>query len=182
VLISTGRLSPEKGFDRLVELLLPLFCERDRLHLLIVGDGPSRETLRIKIERAQMRDRMHILGRRFDVPQLLGIAEIFLLASRFETFGIAAAEAMMAGRPVVAPRIFGLAEVVESGRTGILVDEACLEMEFAAAVARLLDDPAKRVQMGLAGRERALALFERRRVVNRIIGLYEDALVREKGR
>ena len=176
VLLSVGRLEHEKGFDRLLDLLLPVFQRRPDAVLLIAGEGSLGAFLGREVERLGLRGRVHLLGARQDVPQLCDLCEVAVLASRCESFGIVAAEAMMAGRPVVGPRIPGLDDVVESGRTGTLVDPDRLEVEFPAAVDRLLGDAGTRREMGQAGRRVAWDRFERRKVVARIARLYEDAV------
>lgn len=179
VLISIGRLEEEKRFECLIELLLPLFRTRDDLYLLIVGEGPLETELRAQIVAAGMEARMCLLGSRFDVPQLLKAADIFVLVSRVESFGIVALEAMLAGLPVVAVRVGGLGELIVPDVTGTLLDEAHMA-DFARTVALLLDDPARRKQMGKAGRKRALDHFERSKVVNRIVQTYDRVLTEQR--
>jgi len=176
LLIAIGHLDANKGFDRLILVLRSLLTESANVHLLIIGEGVLRVKLESEIANLRLQDRVHLLGHRSDIPDLLGAADVFVMSSHFESFGIVAAEAMMAGKPVVAPRIPGLNEVVESGKTGFLVEPDRLETEFPEAVARLLDNPELRIQMGQAGRQRALALFERERIVRRIIDVYEKML------
>jgi glycosyltransferase involved in cell wall biosynthesis len=176
ILLSVGRLEQEKGFDRLLSLLQPVFEWHPELVLLVAGGGSLRAFLANEAERLGLGGRLRLLGARHDVPELLDLCEIVVIASRFESFGIVAAEAMMAGRPVVGPRIAGLDEVVESGRTGTLVDPERLEVDFPAAVHHLLCDAQARQELGQAGRETALDRFERRKVVGQIARLYEEAI------
>ncbi|MCL5951128.1 MAG: glycosyltransferase family 4 protein [Chloroflexi bacterium] len=176
LLIAIGRLDANKAFDRLVTMLAPMLRGDSNLHLLIVGEGPMKAQVKAQIDDLHLRNQVHLLGRRLDVPQLLCAADVFVLASRYESFAIVAAEAMMARKPVVAPNIPGLNEVVVSGETGILVDESRLGIDFCDAVRGLLRDPAKRCRMGQAGYQRALALFEREKNTNRIFALYEKVL------
>ncbi len=181
VLLSVGRLNAEKGFDRLLSLLLPVFRRHPDLMLLVAGEGALRPFLQAESARLGLGSRVRLLGARSDVPSLCDLSETVVFASRVESFGIAAAEAMMAGRPVVGLRIPGLEEVVESGRTGMLVDPDRSEVEFPAAVERLLADATLRREMGRAGREAALERFERRTVVARIARLYEETLADRGG-
>jgi glycosyltransferase involved in cell wall biosynthesis len=174
VLLSVGRLERDKGLDRILGLLLPVFRRHPDLVLLIAGEGSLRASLEHEAERSGLGGRVRLLGARRDVPELCDLCEIMVLASRFESFGIVAAEAMMAGRPVVGPRIPGLDEVVESGRTGTLLDPDRLETEFPAAVNHLLAHAEVRREMGRVGRQVAMDRFERRKVVARIARLYED--------
>jgi len=176
VLLAAGRLEAEKGFDRLLPLLSPAFAALPDLHLLIAGEGILRGGLEREAERRGLSGRVRLLGVRQDVPALCDLADLLVLASRVESFGIVAAEAMMAGRPVLGPRIPGLEEVVDAGRTGVLVDPARLEEDFAAEVLGLLRDPDRRLEMGRAGRQAALDRFERKRVASRIQRVYEEVM------
>jgi glycosyltransferase involved in cell wall biosynthesis len=174
VVLSVGRLELEKGTDRLLSLLGPVFDRHPDLVLLVAGDGPLRTSLQREVERSGWGGRVRLLGARQDIPQLCDLCEVVVLVSRFESFGIVAAEAMMAGRPVVAPRIPGLDEVVESGRTGTLVDPDRLPVDFPAAVNHLLERAEIRRDMGRAGRQVAMDRFERRPVAERIARLYQQ--------
>jgi glycosyltransferase involved in cell wall biosynthesis len=176
VLASVGRLDENKNFATLIKVLAPFMIERKELYLVIAGEGSLYESLLAQIRELGLQNRIRLLGQCHDVPKLLGMADLFVFASLVETFGIVAVEAMMAGIPVVALDIAGLREQVDCGRTGILVSQSSLWQEFPAAVASLIDNPALRQDMGQAGRKRAMALYDRRVVVRRIVGLYDDLL------
>ena len=180
LLIAVGHLDINKGFDCLVQILAPMMCVRKCIHLFLVGEGALRGKLESQIAGFHLQDYIHLLGEKTNVPDLLGAADLLVMASRFESFGIVAAEAMMAGIPVVAPDIPGLNEVVESGKTGFLIPTNRLETDFSTAVTCLLDDLQLRQQMGKSGRQRVLALFERQKVVSQIIDLYQE-LLEQKG-
>jgi glycosyltransferase involved in cell wall biosynthesis len=121
-------------------------------------------------------DRVHPLGgiSEEEKVRLLNWAEVFLFPSRREGFGMAAAEAMACGTPVVAARAGGLPEVVEDGKTGFLCDPEDAEA-FATAVDRLLKDPALARRMGEAGRRRVLERFSWESAGARILEIYERA-------
>lgn len=176
VLIAVGHLDINKGFDRLIHVMVPILRERESLHLLLVGEGALRHRLEMQVADLHLQDQVHLLGERTDVPGLLGAADILVMASRFESFGIVAAEAMMTGIPVVAPDIAGLREVVDSGKTGFLIPENRLETDFPVTIARLLDDPELRREMGKSGQQRAAALFGRDQGIRHVVDLYEGLL------
>ncbi|MFB7508241.1 glycosyltransferase, partial [Streptomyces broussonetiae] len=116
---------------------------------------------------------------RAEVIQLLTHACVFVCPSVYEPLGIVNLEAMACGTPVVASRVGGIPEVVDDGRTGLLVDK---DEDFEAGLARALDqvlgDPAGARRMGEAGRARAVGEFGWDAVARRTAGLYEEILKR----
>ena len=176
VMISVGRLTKAKQFDRLIDWLGPVLAHRSDAHLVVVGDGEELPELVAQIASTGMQEKVHLLGNRMDVPAVLGASDLFVFASREESFGIAVAEAMLAGKPVVALRIPGVEEVVDQGITGVLVDPDRANTGFVLAVRELLDDLPRRVAFGSQGRARALSLFRPELMVSRVVGLYESLL------
>jgi glycosyltransferase involved in cell wall biosynthesis len=120
--------------------------------LWIAGDGPERHALQEQAAALRL-ERVHFLGRRDDVGDLLAACDVVVLPSRREGLGVAALEAMAAARPVVASAVGGLGEAVVHERTGLLVapDDAAA---LAQAVGRMIDDTALRARLGAAGPER----------------------------
>ena len=88
--------------------------------VLIVGEGPAEERLRVMAQQLGIASRVIFAGVRRDIPQLLPLLDAFVLPSLYEGFGIAILEAMAAGRPVVATTVGGIPEFVTHGETGIL--------------------------------------------------------------
>lgn len=151
-----GVLERRKGHEVLLAAaLLPATVNR-ALRYVFVGAGRDQE----KLSEAAVRLGVPVVfaGFRHDVAACLAAADIVAMPSRQEGLGVAALEAMAAERPVVASRIGGLAEAVETGVTGVLVpreDPAAL----ATALGLLASDPAKRGRFGAAGRARVLARY-----------------------
>ncbi|MFP5218944.1 MAG: glycosyltransferase, partial [Actinomycetes bacterium] len=118
---------------------------------------------------------------RADVVQLLSHATVFVCPSVYEPLGIVNLEAMACGTAVVASDVGGIPEVVDEGRTGLLVhhdehDPVGYERDLAAAVAALLEDPQRAQRLGRAGRERAVAEFGWDAVARRTLELYRAVL------
>ncbi|MDP9181402.1 MAG: glycosyltransferase family 4 protein, partial [Actinomycetota bacterium] len=114
---------------------------------------------------------------REQVRQVLTGALAFLCPSVYEPLGIVNLEAMACGTAVVASRVGGIPEVVDDGRTGLLVDLGpSYEDDLAAAVTGLIADPAKAVEMGTAGRERAVEEFGWDAIARQTVDVYELAL------
>jgi glycosyltransferase involved in cell wall biosynthesis len=156
VLMCVSRLVPGKGQARLLTLL-PAILERwPAATLVLVGDGSERAAMEAQVAASGLRGSVRMLGARFDIPDLLAAADLFLFASESEGFGLAVLEAMAARAAVVAFRLPALEEFVTEGTNGYLVDQND-ETAFVARVDQLLGDPARRRSMGEAGR----ALVER---------------------
>lgn len=150
VLVCVARLVPGKGHDVLLDAFAILRATWPDVHLLLVGDGPRRPELEARAERLGVARAVRFLGDRHDVPDLLGGADVFVLASETEGFGLCALEAMAAGLPVVATRCPAFEEFVVDGTTGDLVAPG-----DARALARtlhdLLLDPQRGDRYGAAG-------------------------------
>jgi glycosyltransferase involved in cell wall biosynthesis len=171
---TASRLDPAKDVPTLVRAIAILRARGAAARLAIAGEGPARAAIEAEIARAGLGDAVRLLGFRPDVPRVIAGASVFATASRTEGFGLAAAEAMAVGRPVVASRVEGLAEVVEDGRTGLLVPSGNAEA-FALAIGALLADPARARAMGEAGRARVCERFPADRMVREWAALF-DAL------
>lgn len=171
---------PEKAIGVLIDAFTRLKESRNGagdLHLLIVGDGPERDTLQAQIEAHGMAGSIRLSGARDDVPRLLGAGDIFCLPSRQEGLGLAVIEAMAAGLPVVATNVGGIPEVVQADETGILVPPNDAEA-IAKAIATLRDDTIRARSMGMKGQERARRHFDAPTMVGATRDVYAKALSR----
>ncbi len=121
---------------------------------------------------------MTFLGTRDALPELLAPADVFLLASEEESFGLSALEAMSCGTPVVAADVGGLDEVVENGTSGLLCPPGDREA-YVSALRSLLFDRPRAQTLGAAARQRAESHFDRTRIVSLYEGLY-SSLVGER--
>lgn len=182
-LVAVSRLVERKGVETIVRALPVL----DDAELVVVGGPPASalhrdpEALRLTALAADLGvlDRLRLVGRvaHHDLPALLRTADVVVATPWYEPFGIVPLEAMACGRPVVGSAVGGLLDSVADGVTGTLVparDPAAL----AAAVRRLLDDPALRARWGRAARERVVAHFGWDRVAAATEDAYADVLDR----
>lgn len=155
MLLCLGRFVHEKGFDVAIEAMPEVARHVPGVRLTVAGYGPEENALRARVAELGLDDVVAFVGpiEPADVPALLGRASVVLVPSRSEGFGLTALEAAAQGRPVVASDVGGLPEVVESGRTGILVppDQPAA---LAQAVIRLVSDPPRLRALGEAARAR----------------------------
>lgn len=177
VLLYLGSLKARKNLSVLLRALRLVLQERDDVRLLLVGRGESEKTLRQQTLELGLEEAVHFVG---FVPEAekvawYNLADIFMLPSRLEGFGLVAAEAMACGRPVVASRAGALPEVVADGETGMLCDPDD-PADFAQAILRLLENPPLAEAMGQAGRERVKRLFQWDKSTRRTLALYEEAI------
>jgi glycosyltransferase involved in cell wall biosynthesis len=174
VLGTIGRLSEQKGHRVLLEALPALARARDELRVVIVGDGDLLDPLRQKAAALGLAERVVFAGHRADVPDLLGAIDVLCLPSLYEGTPLALFEAMAAGKAIVATAVDGNAEVLEDGRTGLLVparDPAAL----AQAVLRVLEAPTLRARLGAAARQ-ASRDYDIETTVRRLEALYDEVL------
>lgn len=153
ILVSVGRLLPHKGQSMLIDAfdrIADSFCDAS---LWIVGDGPEMANLRRRAAASPAAGRIHLLGRRVDVPALLARADVFVNASSWEGMSNSVLEGMAAGLPAVVADAPGVTECHIEGVTGLIVArDAGL---FAESIARLLSDPGLRQFMGTSARAHA---------------------------
>ena len=161
---------PEKAHDVLLTAFAEVVKGLPDARLVLVGDGPLRPALENQAYQLGIAARVQFAGFVPDVWPLLGEADVFVLPSRTEPSGIAALEAMAAGLPVVATRVGGLVEIVDSKRNGVLVepnDPAAMAKELVA----LLDAPETMAAMGEASR-RAATEHSADEMARRYVDLY----------
>ena len=172
VLLAVCRLEPQKGLDIAVRALPDIRTRHPTAELVVLGEGPQRSELEQLA--ASLNVPIHLLGRVPDVAAWLRRADLLVHPARWEGFGLALLEAMLASKPVVATNVSSIPEIVVDGQTGLLVprDDA---RALATAVTRLLDDPGN---CGEQGRRRAQSQFSVSRMADRTVALYETALRR----
>ena len=167
--ITVANLRPEKNHETLIAAADLLSADFPDVEFQIVGDGPRRSELEALVRSRRLDDRVSFLGHREDVGRLLSEASIFALPSRSEAFPNGAIEAMAAGLPVVASAVGGLLDLIDHGRTGLLVEPGN-PTALADALRRLLTNPAAAAQIG----ERARADVQQRYSFERMVEAFED--------
>ena len=143
--------------------------------LLMAGEGPERASAQALARRLGVADRVRFMGRQDHIEDILTMADVFLLPSELESFGLSALEAMASGVPVVGSDAGGLPEVVKHAETGFLLPVGDVE-GMAARTVEILKDEEHRRCLGQAGRRRAAALFSADRIVSQYEKYYEKVL------
>ena len=143
--------------------------------LVLIGDGPDRSSAEWLVQCKGLTSKVHFLGKQERVHSLLPCADVLLLPSELESFGLAALEAMACGVPVVCSRVGGLSELVQEGVEGFLVEPKDVG-SMADRVLRILRNPELQALLGKAGRGRASQNFCSAKVVPLYVALYEKAL------
>lgn len=154
--------------------LLRAVAQVSDVELVLVGDGELRGQFERQAESLGIAPRVHFLGARTDVAELLKLADIYVHVPIFEGFGIAAAEAMAAGKPIIASNVPGLAQVV--GDAAVLVPPGDSDA-LATAIRKLIASPELRLQLAGAALQRS-DQFNIERTVNAYIELYRTILAK----
>jgi sugar transferase (PEP-CTERM/EpsH1 system associated) len=162
-----------------LHLLRTLPAARERLRLVMIGDGPLRREAQALLAAEGAQDLAWLPGSRDDIPALLRALDVFVLPSRAEGISNTILEAMACGLPVIATRVGGNVELIEEGRTGALVPAAD-PAALAGAVVRYIDDPLRRNEHGRAGRARVERMFSMEAMVAAYTTVYESLLERAK--
>ena len=171
-----GRLSAQKAPLDLLRAFEVVARQHADAHLALVGDGPLRGEVALAAQAAGIAERVHFLGLRRDVPQLLRAFDCFALASKWEGLPRTLPQAMAAGLPIVATQIAGVPDAVVEGENGFLAPVGEPE-QLGAALLTLADDPALCARMGQVGQER-VEEFSAQRMAQQHEALYEELLKR----
>lgn len=171
LVLTPARLDAQKGHGTLLEAI----AEVPEATFVLAGEGPERATLEARASELGVADRVRFLGRREDVPQLLAACDIFCLPSLYEGSSLAVLEAMAAGIPVVSSAIGGTEELVEDGRSGLLVPPGDAK-GLAAALRRMLGDAELRRELSARARERVDEGLRREQNAERVADVYSELL------
>jgi len=177
VLIGTvAILRVKKGHADLLSAAQSVLQSHPDVHFIIAGDGPQQENLQRLVTQLGLSSRVHLLGLRRDVMNVLQSLDLFVLPTHQEALGTAFIEAGAMALPVVATNVDGVPEVVVDGETGVLVP-AQNPVALAAAIIAFLDDPQRRRQFGDNARDRVGREFSREVMAERMQALYSRLLV-----
>ena len=168
LLVHLSNFRPVKRIRDVVEVFARVAREVPA-RLMLIGDGPDRSVAEYLAREHHIQDRVHFLGKQDNVNELLPLADLMLMPSEMESFGLAALEAMACGVPTIATDVGGVPELIDDGRNGLLFEVGDVDSMAAAAIALLRDETRLR-QMSEAGRKTAQDHF----CASRVIPLYEE--------
>ena len=168
LIVTASRLSAQKALDVMLEAVAVM-----NVHLAIAGEGPLESELRARAAAGRLTQRVHFLGFRSDLPDLVAAADVFCLSSVWEGVPLAAMEAIQLGTPVVATDVGGTGELIQDGISGRLVP-AGDPQALASALKEVLDDPAQARAYVEAGRAKLASDFNRERMLARLTEIYSE--------
>lgn len=184
IILFVGRIEPLKGIDILISAAAQLHDDENFRVLIVGGDGRAEAEvaqLRAHAERLDVDHHISFVGAvaHDELPLYYNAADVCVVPSYYESFGMVAVESMACGTPVVASRVGGLASTVMDGETGYLISWRCPE-PFAERLELLLDNEELRASFGRAGRD-AVERFRWANVADAITGLYAETGTRPSG-
>lgn len=179
LLVSVGNLYPVKGHRYLVDAMALLRQSHPHVHLAIAGRGELEPALRSQARDAGLEARVHLLGLRADVADILAAADVFVLPSLSEGLPLALLEAMVAGRPIVATAVGEVSTALVGGEAGMLVRPADVR-DLASALDLLLSDANRAKELGSRAAERASAEYDVAHMVRRYVHDYHDVIRRHR--
>ncbi len=173
-ILTVGRLVAFKGHEYLFKAV-KLLKNRNDLKFYLAGDGPLKKKLIELHKQLKLNNRLEMLGFIDNIKPWYAQADLFVLPSIREPFGIVLLEAMAAGLPVIATRAGGAKEIIQDGKSGVLVPPAD-PSALAEAICKLADDREARLRLAAAGKERVKKNFSLRRMIDETRNLYYRCL------
>ena len=169
-------LRPQKNPVLLLESFRRGPASDPRAHLLLVGTGALRSKLERQIGASGLQERVHLLGKRADVPEILNAADVFVLSSDYEGNPLSVMEAMASGKPMICTAVGGVPELVENG-CGLLVPPQDAQA-LSRAMSYVLESPKARKSMGRASARRAVERFDLRAMTEAYEDLYKELIAK----
>lgn len=170
-------LRQKKGHAELLDAVPQVLARFPDTHFIFAGDGPQQENLERRIAELGLGQRVHMLGLRRDVINVLQSLDLFVLPTHQEALGTAFIEAGAMGLPAVATHVDGVPEVVRDGLTGLLVPPRD-SVALATAIVAMLSDPERRRAMGAAASEFVRKAYSREAMAAGMVDVYTRLLER----
>jgi glycosyltransferase involved in cell wall biosynthesis len=177
IILFVGRLETHKGVEYLLKAMPSIVREFKDTLLVIVGDGANRNSIETLANELGLSQHVRFIGFLFpwQIPAIMSIASVFVLPSISESFGIVLAESMSMEKPVIATNSIGPLEVVENGKTGIIVQKKSVSL-LSEAVISILADRNRAIAMGCEGRKSVIKKFAWQTITRKIIDIYDEVI------
>lgn len=179
LLVHVSNFRPVKRPADCIEILAKVRAAGVNARLVMVGDGPERSACIYRAEQLGVNGHVSFVGKQANIADYMGVADVFLLPSELESFGLAALEAQACEAPVVATRIGGIPEVINDKETGFLSDVGDV-MKMTADTLTLLNDEELRRTFGERGRELAVQRYSTSQIIPQYIAFYEKIVQKAK--
>lgn len=174
VILSIAELHPRKGLKYLIEAYAEIEQKEPKTKLVIVGDGPERKTLEKLIKKLKLENKVLLPGKQENISQILKSAQLFVLPSVKEAFGLVVLEAMAAQIPIVATRVGGIPEIVENTKSGELVEPANYRA-LAEKIMNVMDNNALMQKLAYMGHHR-VKIFDVKEMIRKTENMYDTVL------
>jgi len=175
IILSVGRLNYQKGFHYLIQAMPKILKQVPTAKLVIIGEGEQLSFLQELTQSIGVREHVVFAGAlsQEEIPEAYSAADVFVLPSLFESFGISLIEAQAAGKPVVGTNAGGAPEALVNGQTGYLVEPGNVS-QLVMAVLRLLSDETMASRFGFRGRQFVGENFDFKNTVLKIVDSYNE--------
>jgi glycosyltransferase involved in cell wall biosynthesis len=173
VVLTTARMAYQKAPEVWLAAARDVLAKHPNVYFVWAGDGPLRHVTQRAIDQLGIQGRVMLLGDRPDVPELLAIADIFVLASRFEGLPLSLIEALCAQKACIATNVSGNPELIQDNQTGLLVPKDD-PSSLSRAIIRLVSDPALRARLARNGAQSVRQDFSAARMTRKYADLYDQ--------
>jgi N-acetyl-alpha-D-glucosaminyl L-malate synthase BshA len=174
VLIHVSNFRPVKRVGDVIRIFAEV-RKKVPAKLLLAGDGPDRSATELLTRELELQEHVRFLGKQIELVPLLSAADLMLMPSQSESFGLSALEAMACEVPVVSSSVGGLPELQVHGETGFIAEIGDIDRMSRYAI-ELLTSDAKRARFGAAARRRAVEVFDTQRIIPQYEAYYEQCL------
>lgn len=179
VIGTVGRLTEEKGHIYLLKAAKKVIAEFPNIKFLIVGDGPLMKNLKFEVGSLKLENKVVFAGIRDDIPDMLGIMDVFVMPSLKEGMPMALLEAMAAGRPVIATNAGAIPKIIENDYSGILIEPKD-EVKLSSTIIKLLKDKKQSKFLGKNAYEVVKSKFSAKKMAQSYIEILSTTLQKTK--
>ncbi len=173
VIGTVGRLTPEKGHIYLLRAFGKVITVFPNVRLMIIGDGSSKESLKLKVKSLKLEDKIIFTGIRDDIPELLNLMDVFVMPSLKEGMPMALLEAMASKKPAIGTKVGAISKVIENDYTGLLIEPGN-EKELSESIIKLLKDREKANFLAQNGYEEVKNEFSTTKMAERYMAIYSS--------